>query len=189
MKHVSDSPLGPKGLIKAAESPEFCCGCYGCGCCCFFLSAFCLLYVCSLFFCGSLRPRQSDKPQVRGVCNLLSGPDPGPWSKGPGCCCCCCWQRHFRWHWSNKTVVIYIFFLPNCCCDPKAFYVMAGTHNPPHLNEAQLEPTPREDALTIITLASSTRPGRPSLKVYSLYSLLLFQHYFKCYFPYLGIDK
>lgn len=51
MKHVSDSPLGPKGLIKAAESPEFCCGCYGCCCCCcFFLSAFCLLYVCSLFF-------------------------------------------------------------------------------------------------------------------------------------------
>lgn len=48
MKHVSDSPLGPKGLIKAAESPEFSCGC--CCCCCFFLSAFCLLYICSLFF-------------------------------------------------------------------------------------------------------------------------------------------
>lgn len=126
MKHVSDSPLGPKGLIKAAESPEFSCGCC---CCCFFLSAFCLLYVCSLFFfccCGSLRPRQSDKPQVRGVCNLLFAPDPGPWSKGPGCCC---WQRHFLWHWSNKTVVIY-FFYPTAVATQRHFMLWQAHATP-----------------------------------------------------------
>lgn len=79
MKHVSDSPLGPKGLIKAAESPEFCCGCYGC-CCCFFLSAFCLLYVCSLFFVGpfALDNLTSLKYVAFVICFLVPILVPGP---------------------------------------------------------------------------------------------------------------
>lgn len=81
MKHVSDSPLGPKGLIKAAESPEFCCGCYGCYCCCcFFLSAFCLLYVCSLFFVGpfALDNLTSLKYVAFVICFLVPILVPGP---------------------------------------------------------------------------------------------------------------
>lgn len=90
-----------------------------------------------------------------------------------------------------KLLLYIFFFFAQLLLRPKGILCYGRhTQNPPHLNEAQLEPTPREDALTIITLASSTRPGRPHVKVYSLYSsLLLFQHYFKCYFPYLRIDK
>lgn len=189
MKHVSDSPLGPKGLIKAAESPEFCCGCYGCCCCCcFFLSAFCLLYVCSLFFFVgpfALDNLTSLKYVAFVICFLVPILVPGPRVLAAAAAAD---NATFGGIGAIKLLLYIFFFCPTAAATQRHFMLWQA-HNPPHRNEAQLEPTPREDALTISTLASSTRPGRPNVKKHSLYSLLLFQHYFKCYFPYLGIDK
>lgn len=134
MKHVSDSPLGPKGLIKAAESPEFCCGCYGCCCCCcccFFLSAFCLLYVCSLFFFVgpfALDNLTSLKYVAFVICFLVPILVPGPRVLASAAAAD---NATFGGIGAIKLLLYIYFFLPNCCCDPKAFYVMAGTHNPP----------------------------------------------------------
>lgn len=187
MKHVSDSPLGPKGLIKAAESPEFCCGCYGCCCCCFFLSAFCLLYVCSLFFVGpfALDNLTSLKYVAFVICFLVPILVLGPRVLATAAAD----NATFGGIGAIKLLLYIFFFWPTAAATQRHFMLWQAHTTPPHINEAQLEPTPREDALTIITLASSTRPSRPNVKKHSLYSLLLFQHYFKCYFPYLGIDK
>lgn len=80
MKHVSDSPhtatffsaVGPKGANQSCRKSQNSAAAFS------YQRFVCFTF--ALFFLGlfdsSLLPRQSDKPQVRGVCNLLfaSGP-------------------------------------------------------------------------------------------------------------------